>query len=83
MKLTKIVKISEIFNRLVFPLNFNRFCHPMTLTLAKLAQLGRYESVSQQVPEPRVTGSIPTGGKLYAEFILLFTTKGYKNSNFV
>ena len=31
-KLAKIVKISEIFNRLVFPLNFNRFCHPM-LTL--------------------------------------------------
>ena len=29
-KLAKIVKISEIFNRLVFPLNFNRFCHPMT-----------------------------------------------------
>ena len=31
MKLAKIIKISEIFNRLVFPLNFNRFCHPMTL----------------------------------------------------
>ena len=31
-KLAKIVKISEIFNRLVFPLNFNRFCHPMTLS---------------------------------------------------
>ena len=30
-KLAKIVKISEIFNRLVFPLNFNRFCHPMTI----------------------------------------------------
>ena len=29
-KLAKIVK-KEIFNRLVFPLNFNRFCHPMTL----------------------------------------------------
>ena len=29
----QIVKISEIFNRLVFPLNFNRFCHPMTQTL--------------------------------------------------
>ena len=29
-KLAKIVKISEIFDRLVFPLNFNRFCHPMT-----------------------------------------------------
>ena len=33
MKLAKIVKISEIFNRLVFPLNFNRFCHPMTIPL--------------------------------------------------
>ena len=32
-KLAKIVKISEIFNRLVFSLNFNRFCHPMTLTV--------------------------------------------------
>ena len=32
MKLAKIVKISEIFNRLVFPLNFNRFCHPITFT---------------------------------------------------
>ena len=31
MKLAKIVKISEIFNWLVFPLNFNRFCHPMTV----------------------------------------------------
>ena len=30
-KLAKTVKISEIFNRLVFPLNFNRFCHPMTI----------------------------------------------------
>ena len=30
-KLAKIVKINEIFNRLVFPLNFNRFCHPMTV----------------------------------------------------
>ena len=29
-KLAKIVKISEIFNWLVFPLNFNWFCHPMT-----------------------------------------------------
>ena len=32
-RLAKIVKISEIFNRLVFPINFNRFCHPMTLTI--------------------------------------------------
>ena len=32
-KLAKIVKISEIFNRLVFQLNFNRFCHPMTVFL--------------------------------------------------
>ena len=31
MKLAKIVKTSEIFNRLVFPLNFKRFCHPMTV----------------------------------------------------
>ena len=32
-KLAKIIKISEIFNRLVFPLNFNRFCHPMTVQM--------------------------------------------------
>ena len=36
-KLAKIVKISEIFNRLVFPLNFNQFCHPMTLCHIKMA----------------------------------------------
>ena len=30
-KLAKIVKISIFVNRLVFPVNFNRFSHPMTL----------------------------------------------------
>ena len=35
-KLAKIVKISEIFNRLVFPLNFNWFCHPMTYASTEL-----------------------------------------------
>ena len=30
-KLAKIVKISIFVNRLVFPMNFNRFSHPMTL----------------------------------------------------
>ena len=34
-KLAKIVKISIFVNRLVFPMNFNRFCHPMTLQLGK------------------------------------------------
>ena len=29
----------------------------------------------------RVPGSIPTGGKLFAEIILLFTMKQYKNAN--
>ena len=29
-KLAKIVKISIFVNRLVFPMNFNRSCHPMT-----------------------------------------------------
>ena len=38
-KLAKIVKISEIFNRLVFPLNFNRFCHPMTLTSKSVKEI--------------------------------------------
>ena len=32
-KLAKIVKISIFVNRLVFPMNFNRFCHPMTVIL--------------------------------------------------
>ena len=31
-KLAKIVKISIFVNRLVFPMNFNRFSHPMTET---------------------------------------------------
>ena len=31
MKLAKIVKISIFVNRLAFPMNFNRFSHPMTL----------------------------------------------------
>ena len=30
-KLAKIVKISISFNRLVFPLNFNRFSQPLTV----------------------------------------------------
>ena len=30
---------------------------------------------------PRVAGTIPAGGKRFAEFILLFTTKQYKNAN--
>ena len=30
---------------------------------------------------PRVSGSIPIGGKLFAEYILVFTTKHYKNAN--
>ena len=46
-KLAKIVKISEIFNRLVFPLNFNRFCHPMTHTLEAL-------NVQVQVQNPNL-----------------------------
>ena len=37
-KLAKIVKISEIFNRLVFPLNFNQFCHAMTNVCRKILQ---------------------------------------------
>ena len=32
-KLAKIVKISIFVNRLVFPMNFNRFSHPMTLVM--------------------------------------------------
>ena len=41
-KLAKIVKISEIFKQLVFPLNFNRFCHPMTVSvpMSKAAKQG-------------------------------------------
>ena len=33
-KLAKIVKISISFNRLVFPLKFNRFSQPLTLTVS-------------------------------------------------
>ena len=29
-KLAKVVKISIFVNRLVFPMNFNQFSHPMT-----------------------------------------------------
>ena len=32
-KLAKIVKISILFNRLVFPLSFNRFSQPLTVDL--------------------------------------------------
>ena len=32
-KLAKIVKISIFVNRLVFPMNFNRFSHPMTVII--------------------------------------------------
>ena len=46
-KLAKIVKISEIFNRLVFPLNFNRFCHSMTLRV-RLHQATRLRLRLQQ-----------------------------------
>ena len=34
-KLAKIVKINEIFNRLVLPPNPNRFCHPMTFIFSR------------------------------------------------
>ena len=37
-----------------------------SITLVKLAQLERYESASQEVPESLVTCSIPTGGKHFA-----------------
>ena len=37
------------------------------LTLAKLTEIGRHQS-------PRNSGSVPTGGKLFAEIILFFPT---------
>ena len=44
------------------------------LTLAKLAQSGRHESVKHKRSEgPRIPGSIPTGGTFFTEFILLST----------
>ena len=49
-KLAKIVKISEIFNRLVFPINFNRFCHPMTILLLTV-----FEKVSINVVDPQIS----------------------------
>ena len=36
MKLAKIVKISIFVNRLVFPMNFNQFSHPMTVITGKM-----------------------------------------------
>ena len=47
------------------------------LTLAKLAQLGRHESMSQQVPEGRRLG------KCFVEFLLVSTAKQYKKANIV
>ena len=44
-KLAKIVKITEIFNRWVFPLNFNRFCHPMTYTCIEIANGHRHGGI--------------------------------------
>ena len=43
------------------------------LALAKIAQLGRYETVNTRSEHhsPRVEGSIPVGGNFFAEFILL------------
>ena len=38
-------KISEIFNQLVFPLNFNRLCHPMTL-IKLTAKASRLPAIS-------------------------------------
>ena len=49
--------------------------------MGKLRKLGRHESVTERSQCPRVPGSIPTGGKLFDEFIFLFTTKQYKNAN--
>ena len=41
MKLAKIVKISIFVNRLVFPMNFNQFSHPMTLTLSSVGLINQ------------------------------------------
>ena len=43
------------------------------LTLAKIAQLGRYETVNIRGEHysPRVVASIPARGNFFAEFILL------------
>ena len=47
------------------------------ITLAMLAQLGRHQSESEEVP-----GTIPTGGNFFlAEFILLFLVKHRSGSN--
>ena len=43
-------------------------------------------SVVKSCQSPGIAGSIPMGGKLFAEFILQFTMKQYKNArsaNFV
>ena len=40
-KLAKIVKISIFVNRLVFPMNFNRFSHPMTIPVGTILEYSR------------------------------------------
>ena len=43
------------------------------LTLAKIAQMGRYDTQNTRSEHysPRVEGSIPVGGNIFAEFTLL------------
>ena len=48
----------------------------MTLTLGGLAQMDRH-----LVENTKVAGSIPTGGKLFAQTNLPFTMKQYKKDN--
>ena len=62
-KLAKIVKINIFVNRLVFPMNFNRFSHPMTVIRQQPhgSKLPTIHSVYLRI---RPAGSNITGDKL-------------------
>ena len=53
-KLTKIVKISIFVNRLVFPMNFNRFSHPMTLSIIYSHMFTKSNTTGQALSKCRV-----------------------------
>ena len=67
-KLAKIVKISIFVNRLVFPMNFNRFSHPMTL-VSKTVHLRQHQQLKKNVQGNPCKTSTTT---VYIFFINLF-----------
>ena len=55
------------------------------LTLAKIAQMGRHETVSTRSDHhsPRVEGSIPVRGNFVTEFILIYMSGMVNSKSFV